>query len=277
MVSGLIVFGAALYHTRASGPSAGYTDSGWFNHAIAVTLGPVAGGIAAVMLVVAALVGAGAVSLSTSYAFGDTFGSQHSLHRTIRTAPLFYGAYAGQIVFACLIVALGSNALLGTTTQYVQVLAGILLPSASLFLVLLCNDTEILGPWINGRVLNVFAVIIVAVLIVLSLDLTIATLFPRVNGVGLTEVCFLGAAALAVATAGAVAWARRRQIARGEALDPRAAVAHLERATWRMRPLDQLAPPRRTLLRRLSVFAMRAYVIVAVVIVGVKVFSPFVR
>ena len=174
-------------------------------------------------------------------------------------------------------MALGSNALLGTATQYVQVLAGILLPSASLFLVLLCNDTEILGPWINGRVLNVFAVIIVAVLIVLSLDLTIATLFPSINGVSLTEVCFLGAAALALPTAGVVAWARRRRIARGEAIDPRAAVAHLERATWRMKPLDQLARPHQTLLRKVSVYGLRGYVIVALVIVGVKVFSPFVH
>lgn len=176
---------------------------------------------------------------------------QVALHRIIHTAPLFYGAYAGQIVFACLVVALGSNALLGTATQYVQVLAGILLPSASLFRVLLCNDTEIVGPWINGRVLDVFAVIIVAVLIVLSSDLTIATLFPRVNGVSLTDVCFPGAAALALPTAGAVAWARRRQIARGEAIDPRAAVAHLERATWRMKPLDQLARPHQTLTTHL--------------------------
>jgi hypothetical protein len=62
----MIVFGAALYHTHAFGLAASYTDSGWFHHAIDVTLGPVAGALAAVMLVIAALVGAGAVSLSTS-------------------------------------------------------------------------------------------------------------------------------------------------------------------------------------------------------------------
>ncbi|MHB8219451.1 MAG: divalent metal cation transporter [Acidimicrobiales bacterium] len=49
--AGTIVFGAALYHSRAFGPSASCTDSGWFNHAIAVTLGPVAGGIEAVLVV----------------------------------------------------------------------------------------------------------------------------------------------------------------------------------------------------------------------------------
>lgn len=228
------------------------------------------------MLIIASLVGAGAVSLFSSYAFGDTFNKHHSLHHSIRQAPFFYGTYAVLIVASCLFVGLGSNALLRTATQYVQVLAGILLPSASLFLVLLCNDTEVLGPWVNGRLLNFFAVLIVAVLIVLSLDLTVSTLFPSINGVTLTEACFAGAAAVAAPTAVAIAWVRRRRNARGDAVDTRAAVAHLDRRTWRMRPVDQLAPPRPTLLRVVSVYSLRAYVIVALVIVGIKAFSPFI-
>jgi NRAMP (natural resistance-associated macrophage protein)-like metal ion transporter len=275
--AGMIIFGAALFHTRAFGPSASYSDSGWFNHAIAVTLGPVAGALAAAMLIVAALVGAGAVSLSTSYAFGDTFNRYHSLHRTVRTAPVFYGAYAVQIALACLVVGLGSNAFLGTATQYVQVLAGILLPSAVLFLVILCNDTEVLGPWVNGPVINFFATIIVCILVVLSLDLTIATLFHTVNGVLLTEILFGGAAALAAVLAPLILWAKHRRIVRGEGANPRTAVKELDRNTWRMPRLDQLAKPRQRLLRTVGVYSLRAYVIVAVAIVGVKVFSPFVH
>ncbi len=275
--AGMIIFGAALYHTKAFGPSAAYTDSGWFNHAIAVTLGPVAGGIAAVMLVFAALVGAGAVSLSTSYAFGDSFNRFHSLHRTVRTAPLFYGAYGVQIFLACLVVVLGSNAFLGTATQYVQVLAGILLPSAVLFLLLLCNDTDVLGPWVNGPVINFFAGLVVSVLVVLSLDLTISTLFPQVNGVALTETCFAAAGALGAILVPVLVWMRRRRIARGQMVDQRAVVRALDRKTWRMPRLDQLPKPRETLLRKVSVYGLRAYIVVAVVIVGVKVFSPFVH
>lgn len=242
-----------------------------------MTLGPVAGGLAAVMLIIAALIGAGAVSLSTSYAFGDSFNKHHSLHRTIRTAPVFYGAYAVQIVLACLVVALGTNAFLGTATQYVQVLAGILLPSAVLFLLLLCNDTEVLGPWVNGRVINFFAAAIVSILVVLSLDLTISTLFPSINGVLLTEICFAGAGTLAVILAPTLLWARRRRIARGELIDPRVAVRGLHRQTWRMPRIDQLARPQQTLFRKVSVYGLRAYVIIALIIVGIKVFSPFVH
>jgi len=273
--AGMIIFGVALYHTKAFGPAATYADSGWFNHAIATTLGPVAGALAAVMLIVAALVGAGAVSLSTSYAFGDTFNRYHSLHRTIRTAPVFYGAYAVQIAASCLFVAVGSNALLGTATQYVQVLAGILLPSAVLFLVLLCNDTDVLGPWVNGPIINFFAIAIVTILIVLSLDLTIATLFPAINGVMLTEVCFAAAGAMALVVTPFIFWARRRRASGGEGADQRAAVRSLDRQTWRMPPLERLPRPRPTLLRTISVYGLRFYLVAAVLIVGVKAFSPF--
>ena len=35
---------------------------------------------------------------------------------------------------------------LGVITEAVQALAGVLLPSATVFLLLLCNDREVLGP-----------------------------------------------------------------------------------------------------------------------------------
>jgi len=41
------------------------------------------------------------------------------------------------------------NAPLGLLTLAVQALAGILLPSAIIFLVPLCNDRAVLGPWVN--------------------------------------------------------------------------------------------------------------------------------
>jgi len=60
----------------------------------------------------------------------------------------------------------------------VQALAGILLPSATVFLLLLCNDKAVLGPWVNRPWLNVVATFIVSVLFVLSLILMTTTVFP---------------------------------------------------------------------------------------------------
>jgi hypothetical protein len=49
------------------------------------------------------------------------------------------------------------------------------------FLLLLCNDPEVLGPWRNPGWLNVLASVIVAVLVLLSLILMATTVFPTVN------------------------------------------------------------------------------------------------
>jgi len=57
----------------------------------------------------------------------------------------------------------------------------VLLPSASVFLLLLCNDREVLGPWVNQRWLNVAASIIIGVLLKLSGTLVVSTVFPGLN------------------------------------------------------------------------------------------------
>ena len=46
------------------------------------------------MLLNASLIGAGALTLSTSYAFGDIFGTKSSLHRKFADAKGFYALFA---------------------------------------------------------------------------------------------------------------------------------------------------------------------------------------
>ena len=89
---------------------------------------------------------------------------------------------------------------LGLITEGVQVLAGVLLPSATLFLLLLCNDKDVLGPWVNRRITNVFTSGVIAVLITLSVVLTASVVFPadhrRADHRDLRDVrCRLGPAA----------------------------------------------------------------------------------
>ena len=268
----------ALNGTRAYGPDASYADSGWFNDAIRATLGPTAGALAAVMLLVAAVLGAGAVSLSTSYAFGDSLGRKHSLHRTIRTAPVFYLAYGAQIAAASLVVLLASSAVLGTLTQWVQVLAGILLPSAILFLVLLCNDKQVLGPWVNRTWQNVVDFTIIGVLVVLSMILVVSTLFTSVNGVILTETLFAASAgAVLVVGTPLLVRSRRRRVAAGGSADRLADVRHLDRDTWRMPPLDQLPKPVISPVRTAGLLLLRGYLIASVLLITVKIFSAFIH
>src|SRR5579859_5168995 len=138
---------------------------------------PLMGTILMIILLNAAIIGACAVSLSTSYAFGDVFRVRHSLHRKVNEAKVFYGSYAALVIVAGGVVLI-PNAPLGLMTFAVQALAGILLPSATVFLVLLCNDREVLGPWINRPWLNVVASVIVGLLVILSLILAATVLFP---------------------------------------------------------------------------------------------------
>ena len=57
-----------------------------------------------IVLLDASIIGASAVTLSTSYAFGDVFGIKHSLHRKFREAKPFYATYVAMIAASGIIV-----------------------------------------------------------------------------------------------------------------------------------------------------------------------------
>jgi hypothetical protein len=71
---------------------------------------------------------------------------------------------------------------LGLITEAVQTLADVLLPSATVFLVLLCNDKAVLGPWVNGRWTNLFTGSVTALLVMLSIVPTGSVLYPSITG-----------------------------------------------------------------------------------------------
>ncbi len=135
--AGLII--AAAFVFVGSKLYGAFTDAGTTAHGSAALGHPVMGALLMIILLNASIIGACAVSLSTSYAFGDVFAVNHSLHRKVGEAKLFYGSYAAMVAGAGAIVLI-PNAPLGLLTFAVQALAGILLPSATVFLVLLCND-----------------------------------------------------------------------------------------------------------------------------------------
>lgn len=124
--------------------------------------GRIVGDLFALALFDASFIGACAVSLSTAYATADVLGVNHSLHRPVTKAKGFYVCYAGLMAAAAVLV---PGASLGLLAEGVQTLAGVLLPSATLFLLLLCNDKAVLGPWVSWTRLNVFSAAVVWVLV----------------------------------------------------------------------------------------------------------------
>ena len=248
-----------------------FTDAGAIATGLEVYAGRAAGVMFAVALLDASIIGASAVSLSTAYAIGDVLALRHSLHRKTTDARGFYAVYAGLIAFAAALVLLGSDSLLGLLTNAVQTLAGVLLPSATVFLLLLCNDKAVLGPWVNGKKLNLFTGAVIWVLVMLSIILTAATVFPDLSGETILVILGGGSAFGAIGFA-IFSFVRgsRQEAAEGPLVAPE--VLREVRANWRMPPLGELEAPKLSLSKRIWMGVLRAYLIAAVILVAVKVY-----
>jgi Mn2+/Fe2+ NRAMP family transporter len=236
-----------------------FTDAGTVARGLRASAGGAAGALFAVALGVGSVLGASAVTLATSYAVGDYFGFRHSLHRRWRQARTFHRTYAASVLIAATVV-LVPHVPLGLLTTAVQALAGILLPSATVFLLLLCNDREVLGPLVNPHWLNVLAGAVVACLLALSLLLTARTLDP---GIPATSVAAgLGIAAIVVVACGSL-WVIRN---RSAGLPESAA----DRRNWTMPPIESLRPPNRSAWRTLGLVVLRCYLFVAIAMLAAR-------
>ena len=269
-----VVVGAGAMMGFAAEVFAGQPEFGNFSDAGAVATGleKYAGKLPAVLfalaLIDACIIGASAVSLSTAYAIGDVLSLRHSLHRRPNQAKAFYGVYFGVILMAAALV-LTPGTPLGLLTNAVQTLAGVLLPSATVFLLLLCNDKAVLGPWVNTRGLNLFTGAVIALLVILSLILTLSVLFPSITGTQIVGI-LIGGGVLASAIAIGVSLAAPTHLLTPMTLAsaPRSAPS---RDTWRMPPLEDLSPARLTMLNRVCLVALRAYLVVAAGLVLVRI------
>ena len=214
----VVVGAAALMGTTAAAfahSGAQFTDSAGLAHGIAAYAGHVAGALFAVALLDAAVIGAFAVSLSSAYAIGDVLGMKHSLHRGVGQAKGFYALYAALICVAAVVVLLPGSPL-GLITEGVQVLAGVLLPAATVFLLMLCNDRAVLGPWVNTPKTNAFTGAVIAVLITLSVVLTASVMFPGITASAIFAI--MAGCAAAALVIGSFALVHARRSARTDAL-----------------------------------------------------------
>jgi len=264
----VVVIGAAAIMIASASAFTGTKDFGHFSdalgiaHGLASHLTPIEGTIFALLLFDASIVGASAVTLATSYAFGDIFGLRHSLHRGFREAKLFYGSYSAMVAVAAAIVLI-PQAPLGLITTAVQALAGTLLPSATVFLVLLCNDRAVLGPWVNKPWLNLVATIIVSALLMLSLVLVISTVFPSINVTVLVIALGIALSVVVLAAAGWLVWSARRA-------EPIPELPRAEKENWRMPALALLERPTWSVPKRIAMLTMVGYIVLAVVFLAIK-------
>jgi NRAMP (natural resistance-associated macrophage protein)-like metal ion transporter len=148
----------------------GSFTSGFFKHAILL------------MMINAAVLGTTAISLSSAWAYGEVRGWPHSLQLPVRKAPGFYVVYLLSVAAAAGLVLI-PRAPLQLIILGVQVLAGVMLPSAIIFLQLLLNDKELLGeyankPW-NNAVNWTIIILLFALSLVLAAQVAAPNLFPK--------------------------------------------------------------------------------------------------
>ncbi|MCV7429378.1 NRAMP family divalent metal transporter [Mycobacterium montefiorense] len=267
IAGGTALMAVTAFGLPGSGVAGSFTDAG----AVASSLHHPVGALFAIILLDGSLIGANAVGLATTYAIGDAMGKRHSLHWKISEAPWFYGGYA-LLLGVSAAVAFSPDHILGLITQGVQAFAGILLPSATVFLVLLCNDRAILGPWVNTLRQNIVAWAIVWSLVLLSLALTAATFFPDMSTATLEGGLGAGVAAGVIGGALAIIGARRSsdphesKLARAE----RRARRQKDRLNWHTPNLASLARPVISPPRRAGLLILRGYLVLAVVFAIVK-------
>jgi Mn2+/Fe2+ NRAMP family transporter len=134
------------------------------------------------LMINAAVLGTTAISLSSAWAYGEVRGWPHSLEMPVRKAPGFYATYIACVGLSAGVVLI-PRAPLQLIILGVQVLAGIILPSAVIFLQLLLNDKEMLGdeyvnkPWNNWVNWTIIVVLFILSLI-LAAQVVVPNLFP---------------------------------------------------------------------------------------------------
>jgi NRAMP (natural resistance-associated macrophage protein)-like metal ion transporter len=133
------------------------------------------------LMINAAVLGTTAISLSSAWAYGEVRGWPHSLQLPVRQAPGFYVVYTVCVAAAAGLVLI-PRAPLQLIILGVQVLAGVMLPSAIIFLQLLLNDKELLGeysnkPW-NNWVNWTIIIVLFALSLILAAQVAAPNLFP---------------------------------------------------------------------------------------------------
>ena len=158
-----------------------FTDPAQMAADIGTFAGPGMRTLILLMMINAAVLGTTAISLSSAWAYGEVRGWPHSLQLPFAKARGFYVVYTLGVAAAAGLVLI-PRAPLQLIILGVQVLAGVMLPSAIIFLQLLLNDKELLGnyankPW-NNFVNWTIIIVLFALSLVLAAQVAAPNLFP---------------------------------------------------------------------------------------------------
>lgn len=159
-----------------------FTDPAQLAESLGAVYGPLVRNALLGLMCNAAVLGTIAVSLSSAWAYGEVRGWSHSLQDPVWRAPGFYGLYVAAVGAAAGFVLI-PGAPLQVIILGVQVLAGLMLPPALVFLQLMLNDRQLLDerfankPWHNWVNWTIIAVLC-ALSLLLAGEVLLPGLFP---------------------------------------------------------------------------------------------------
>lgn len=144
----------------------------------AKALEPLAGKYASVLFAIglanASLFAASILPLATAYYVCEGMGWESGINQNFKSAPQFMWLYTGLIVIGALIILIPKAPLIAIMLIS-QVVNGVMLPFVLIFMLLLINDKELMGEYINTKTFNRIAWTTVIVMVALTLALVVTS------------------------------------------------------------------------------------------------------
>ena len=170
-----LVVGATLFGHGGTGIQ-GMAGAG-FPAVFGAHSGGIVGGIFAIGLIQA---GAVAILTISAYAAGEAAGISHSFNATPRAALPFYAVNILSALIAGGVILIPGIPLLSIALN-ANILATVLLPVTLIFLLMLANDRQLMGPWANKRSSNITAITVIVIISVCAAGYAIASLLQTLH------------------------------------------------------------------------------------------------
>ena len=146
----------------------------------ALALGPLAGKWAqwlfALGLLNASLFSASILPLATSYYVCEAFGFEAGVNRSWKEAPVFYWLFTLLIVIGAAVILIPNMPLI-LVMFWSQVVNGVLLPFVLIFMLILINNKDLMGAYVNNWTFNIISWVTVVIMIVLTLMMVVTAFF----------------------------------------------------------------------------------------------------
>lgn len=146
----------------------------------AMALKPIAGDLASITfafgLFIASIFSATILPVATAFYVCEAFGWEAGIDKKWKEAPQFYWLFTIIIIFGAAIILIPDAPLI-LITLWSQVANGLLLPVVLVSMMLIVNNKEVMGTYVNNRWQNMIGWTTIAILIGLSVTLLLSPLF----------------------------------------------------------------------------------------------------